>query len=113
MNGFFKALLTCVVLSALVTIIVCIYSPVKRAKEIAGKVEEVSEALKTVEALRRSNEELEEELKIMSENFQKSQLELKGANLKVTELAEKNILLEKLSNERIRKFWAMYDADFQ
>ena len=63
-----------------------------------------------IQALKASNQRLQRNIKKLNEDLGKTKESLSTAQSEVNELKSRNSALEKMSEERIKKFWSMYDT---
>ena len=74
-------------------------------------IDSAQQYLQQIQALNESNKKLHESNKKLREKVGAATAELSSAREELEQLRKKNETLEKMSEERIRKFWSMYETD--
>jgi phage shock protein A len=94
-----KTLIGLVIVGALIAFCISKFSP----------LQEGVEALETAAQLIEENAKLKGKIAELEENFAKATASLNAANAQNKVLSHENVLLKEFSEERIRKFWSMYE----
>lgn len=69
------------------------------------------EYIQKIQALEAINEKLRNSVNILEKDVGAAKEELSTKQKQIDQLQQKNRDLEKMSEERIRKFWSMYETD--
>lgn len=89
----------CIIMLATLSLIGCSY------------LDSAQQYIEKIKALEANNKQLQSNVDNLIKNLNDANKSLASIQSEADELRKKNAALEKMSEERIRKFWSMYETD--
>lgn len=83
----------------------------KNLSDTNNDLESAQQHIHQAQALKANNEQLQKSIDSLKNNLSDTNNILKSVHNEVDKLRKKNTALEKMSEERIKKFWSMYETD--